>query len=335
MDGHQRPWAGGPPQGQAQPQYIAVSPSAYTNYPEVAPNSPDSAAPQVAYDASPETVPLQHYASYKQYPASDESPTFAGHDFEDKHLANPVLNSSSDKQLAYSDYRSTAPPPAGLEPAPEMADEKPVATKKNRKMMWIIVAIAILLVIGAAIGGGVGGTMAARNKAAAEAEASQLGSNSQISTKSEPATSSTSQPATSSTSQPATSSASQSSTTSSSQAGSSSTSQPSSTSSGSSRPSPVATGKPGEVCVEGTGEANFKGLCTFSCQYGYVPAPCTCVRFGAQVQPPPATGQKGYPKIGVPDRCSYLGLCSFAWDRGYTDNLAACGSDPAGGEGCS
>ncbi|KAL8415240.1 hypothetical protein RB594_006180 [Gaeumannomyces avenae] len=99
--------------------------------------------------------------------------------------------------------------------------------------------------------------------------------------------------------------------------------------SGGSTPPPT-----GDACVAGSGQGNFGGLCSFACHYDYCPSPCTCTARGTKVNPPAATGQKGYPKVGVADHCAYLGLCSFAWDRGYTDNLAACGSDPAGAAGC-
>ncbi|KLU89852.1 hypothetical protein MAPG_08821 [Magnaporthiopsis poae ATCC 64411] len=318
MEGHPGPRADGPPQAQPQPPHDVVSPSQYSTLPEVALNSPDSAAPQVVYYSAPETVPPHHYNSHQQHATSDVSPTSLGQGYDGKQLASPSLGQApEDKHLAYTEYESMSPSPPGHEPSPEMAEE--LAMKKHKKRrIWILAAIAILLVIAAAVGGGVGGTMAARNRAAQEA--SQLSSNTQ------PTTSSTSQPGTTSTSQPSTSS----------------TSRPSSTSSGVVAPSSVPAGNgtrtggaPGEVCIEGTGEGNFSGLCSFACHYGYVPAPCTCKAWGAQIQPPPSTGQKGYPRVDVPDRCSYLGLCSFAWDRGYTDNLAACSPEPAGGVGCT
>lgn len=320
MEGHPRPRAGEVPQAQPQPPHDAVSPSQYTTFPEVATNSPDSAAPQVVYYSAPEAVPPHHYTSYKQHATSDVSPTSLGQAFDDKQLAYPFVGQApEDKHLAYPEYESMAPSPPGHEPSPEMAEELAMKKKKRKRTIWILVAIAILLVIAVAVGGGVGGAVAARSKTAQEA--SQSSSNTQ------PNTSSTSQPGTTSTSQPSTSSA----------------SRPSSTSSsGSITPSPTPAGNgtrtggaAGEVCIEGTGEGNFSGLCSFACHYGYVPAPCTCKAWGAQVQPPPSTGQKGFPRVDVPDRCSYLGLCSFAWDRGYTDNLSACSPDPAGGVGCT
>lgn len=99
-------------------------------------------------------------------------------------------------------------------------------------------------------------------------------------------------------------------------------------------PSNGGGGGESEACVEGTGEGNMAGLCSFACHYNYCPGDCRCTKRGAAVNPPPATGQKGYPRVGIEGRCAYLGLCSFAWDRGYTDNLSACGSDPAGAQGC-
>lgn len=103
-------------------------------------------------------------------------------------------------------------------------------------------------------------------------------------------------------------------------------------------PPPTTTTTPpstGDACVAGEGDGNFGGLCEFACQYGYCPSDvCRCTQRGAAVPQPPSTGQKGYPNVNVPGRCGYAGLCSFAWDHGYTDNLAACGSDPAGAQGC-
>ncbi|KAK8045050.1 hypothetical protein PG993_005074 [Apiospora rasikravindrae] len=122
------------------------------------------------------------------------------------------------------------------------------------------------------------------------------------------------------------------------------------TSSGTTPPPPTTTAAPpppstttatpppsdNKPCVEGSGQGNYSGLCSFACGYNYCPPDvCQCTRRDTNaVSPPPVTGQRGYPAIGVKDRCSYLGLCSYAWDHGYTDNLAACGSDPAGAEGC-
>ncbi|KAK8014621.1 Mutanase [Apiospora arundinis] len=87
---------------------------------------------------------------------------------------------------------------------------------------------------------------------------------------------------------------------------------PPSTTTNPTQPPPPSNG----ACVEGAGDGNFGGLCSFACHYNYCPT------------------DKGYPNANVPGRCGYVGLCSFAWDRGYTDNLAACGSDPAGAAGC-
>ncbi|KAK6854457.1 hypothetical protein PG995_009550 [Apiospora arundinis] len=106
---------------------------------------------------------------------------------------------------------------------------------------------------------------------------------------------------------------------------------PPSTTTNPTQPPPPSNG----ACVEGAGDGNFGGLCSFACHYNYCPTDvCRCTKRGAAVSPPPSTGKKGYPNANVPGRCGYVGLCSFAWDRGYTDNLAACGSDPAGAAGC-
>ncbi|KAH8812937.1 hypothetical protein F5884DRAFT_642716, partial [Xylogone sp. PMI_703] len=82
----------------------------------------------------------------------------------------------------------------------------------------------------------------------------------------------------------------------------------------------VTTSTPSEVCVTGKGDSNFGGLCSFSCNFGYCPKPCTCTEFGTPVPPPampppPVTGDNGVPLPGEDD--SYLGLCSFACNHGY------------------
>ncbi|KAF3942470.1 hypothetical protein ABW19_dt0201434 [Dactylella cylindrospora] len=85
-------------------------------------------------------------------------------------------------------------------------------------------------------------------------------------------------------------------------------------------PSPTPT-QPG-VCNRGQGEGNFKGLCDFSCHFGYCPeGVCTCTSWGSPNPPPPETGQHGVPLPGLGD--GYAGLCSFACNHGYCPS-AAC-----------
>ncbi|KAH8800156.1 hypothetical protein F5884DRAFT_904863 [Xylogone sp. PMI_703] len=77
----------------------------------------------------------------------------------------------------------------------------------------------------------------------------------------------------------------------------------------------VATSTPLGVCVAGKGDGNFAGLCSFSCNFGYCPKPCTCTELGAQVPPPAGNATTGYPAAGLtPD---YIPLCSYTCSHGY------------------
>lgn len=70
---------------------------------------------------------------------------------------------------------------------------------------------------------------------------------------------------------------------------------------------------------------DFKGLCEFSCQYGYCPySACTCQALGAQKQLPNETGIEGYPLPGK--GATYSGLCSFCCNYGYCPDTA-CGTE--------
>ncbi|KAH8595187.1 putative alpha-1,3-glucanase/mutanase [Bisporella sp. PMI_857] len=84
---------------------------------------------------------------------------------------------------------------------------------------------------------------------------------------------------------------------------------------------PPVTSAPGNVCIAGKGDANYAGLCSFCCNFGYCPpGPCTCTAYGTQVPPPPETGDVGKPLPGLGD--SYLGLCSYACNHGYCPDTA-------------
>ncbi|KAI9930616.1 hypothetical protein AWENTII_007420 [Aspergillus wentii] len=74
-------------------------------------------------------------------------------------------------------------------------------------------------------------------------------------------------------------------------------------------------------CVNGTGAANFAGLCEYACQRGYCPvSACTCLDMGEDKLLPNATGVQGYPLEGLD--ASYSGLCSFDCDYGYCPDSA-------------
>ncbi|KAH8804437.1 hypothetical protein F5884DRAFT_901622 [Xylogone sp. PMI_703] len=97
------------------------------------------------------------------------------------------------------------------------------------------------------------------------------------------------------------------------------------TASGTAATNPPAS-TPTGVCVAGIGADNFAGLCSFSCNFGFCPDPCTCTVFGAQVPPPPANNTMGFPAAGLtPD---YIELCSFTCSHGYCPE-AACTTDQA------
>jgi hypothetical protein len=83
---------------------------------------------------------------------------------------------------------------------------------------------------------------------------------------------------------------------------------------------------PTGTCNAGTGPGNYLGLCNFSCNYGYCPAPCTCTSTGDAVSAPPTTGTAGYPLPGEDD--SYLGLCSFTCNHGYCPSTACTTTAP-------
>ncbi|KAH8811228.1 hypothetical protein F5884DRAFT_876398 [Xylogone sp. PMI_703] len=86
------------------------------------------------------------------------------------------------------------------------------------------------------------------------------------------------------------------------------------------------TSTPTGVCIEGEGKDNFGGLCSFACNFGFCPEPCTCTKFGAQVPPPPASETMGYPTAGLPDPDDYVPLCSFTCAHGYCPD-GACTAD--------
>jgi hypothetical protein len=85
------------------------------------------------------------------------------------------------------------------------------------------------------------------------------------------------------------------------------------------------------TCNGGTGTGNYGGLCSYACNHGYCPSPCTCTSYGTPAKEDPITGQAGYPLVGL--GCGYAGLCSYSCNHGYCPSTA-CGSDPAGAQGC-
>ncbi|RAL62884.1 hypothetical protein DID88_004725 [Monilinia fructigena] len=77
------------------------------------------------------------------------------------------------------------------------------------------------------------------------------------------------------------------------------------------------------TCIVGTGPGNYVGLCSFSCNFGYCPAPCTCSSYAANGNSaPPVTNTPGYPLAGE-DPATYSGLCNFTCNHGYCPP-AAC-----------
>ncbi|KAB8304038.1 hypothetical protein EYC80_005384 [Monilinia laxa] len=74
---------------------------------------------------------------------------------------------------------------------------------------------------------------------------------------------------------------------------------------------------PSGVCVAGTGPGNYVGLCSFSCNFGYCPAPCTCSSYAENGNSaPPVTNTPGYPLAGE-NPATYSGLCNFTCNHGY------------------
>ncbi|KAJ5165678.1 Glycoside hydrolase family 71 [Penicillium coprophilum] len=79
-----------------------------------------------------------------------------------------------------------------------------------------------------------------------------------------------------------------------------------------------------QKCIRGTAKGNFKGICEFTCSYGYCPlGACGCLELGPPKKLPKPTGIKGYPIAG--EGSSYIGLCDFACNYGYCPP-EACGT---------
>ncbi|KAJ6163877.1 Glycoside hydrolase family 71 [Penicillium chrysogenum] len=79
-----------------------------------------------------------------------------------------------------------------------------------------------------------------------------------------------------------------------------------------------------QQCIRGTAKGNFKGLCEFTCSYGYCPiGACVCLELGPPKKLPEPTGVKGYPIAG--EGSSFIGLCDFACNYGYCP-AGACGT---------
>ncbi|KAA8571264.1 hypothetical protein MFRU_055g00060 [Monilinia fructicola] len=113
--------------------------------------------------------------------------------------------------------------------------------------------------------------------------------------------------------------------------GSKSSTPSSSSTAGSTTGTPTSSGMPsssspiGQTCVNGTGPGNYLGLCSFSCNYGYCPPPCSCLQFSATaVPPPPISNTPGFPLPG--ENADYTGLCSFTCNHGYCPE-GACTTD--------
>lgn len=71
-----------------------------------------------------------------------------------------------------------------------------------------------------------------------------------------------------------------------------------------------------QKCIRGTAKGNFKGLCEFTCSYGYCPiGTCVYLELGPPKKLPTPTEVKGYPIAG--GGSSYIGLCDFACNYGY------------------
>jgi hypothetical protein len=79
-----------------------------------------------------------------------------------------------------------------------------------------------------------------------------------------------------------------------------------------------------QQCIRGTAKGNFKGLCEFTCSYGYCPiGACVCLELGPPKELPEPTGVKGY--LIASEGSSYIGLCDFACNYGYCPS-GACGT---------
>ncbi|CAG8386345.1 unnamed protein product [Penicillium salamii] len=82
-----------------------------------------------------------------------------------------------------------------------------------------------------------------------------------------------------------------------------------------------------QKCIRGTAKGNFKGICEFTCSYGYCPlGACVCLELGPAKKLPKPTGIKGYPIAG--EGSSYIGLCDFSCNYGYCPPNA-CGTTEA------
>ncbi|KAF7869886.1 hypothetical protein EAF04_004670 [Stromatinia cepivora] len=183
-------------------------------------------------------------------------------------------------------------------PPPESVKEKRICGLRKR-MFWLLMLLLLIAIIGLAVGLGVGL------------------SGSKSSTSSSPSTPSPSTPSPS-TPSPSTPSSSI----------SESTTGTSTSSAASSATSPV-----GQTCVNGTGPGNYLGLCSFSCNFGYCPSPCTCLQFSATAVPaPPISNTPGFPLPG--ENADYTGLCGFTCNHGYCPE-GACTTDSSAADGNS
>ncbi|QSZ34598.1 hypothetical protein DSL72_006192 [Monilinia vaccinii-corymbosi] len=109
---------------------------------------------------------------------------------------------------------------------------------------------------------------------------------------------------------------------------SSTPSSSSSTSTATSSAAPSSSSPIGQTCVNGTGPDNYLGLCSFSCNFGYCPPPCSCSQFSSTaISPPPISNTGGYPLPG--ENADYAGLCSFTCNHGYCPP-GACTTDISG-----
>ncbi|KAK4097654.1 glycoside hydrolase family 18 protein [Parathielavia hyrcaniae] len=101
---------------------------------------------------------------------------------------------------------------------------------------------------------------------------------------------------------------------------------------GSKQGSATVSGKPPRTiaeqeCVEGWGPDNFRGLCSFTCSYGYCPSgACVCTNNGGARTKPNSTGVRGYPANGD---ANYGGLCSFACNFGFCPEHACSTTEQA------
>ena len=71
----------------------------------------------------------------------------------------------------------------------------------------------------------------------------------------------------------------------------------------------------GNGCTAGTGDGDYGSLCTFCCQYGFCPSPCTCTSTGAVNPPSPDSVTTGFATAGM-DATTLDPLCNFACSRG-------------------